>query len=180
MQKKIVLIGGPGTGKTSVINDLKSKGFFCMPEISREITLKAQQNRIQQLFLTDPFLFSKLLFEGREEQYINASNSKAEFVFFDRGLPDIQAYMEYAKKDYPSNLKEKSLLYTYDYIFIFKPWKEIYKTDNERYENFKESLMIDKYLQKVYREFGYSIIEVPFNSVEKRTEFILNWLKENA
>ena len=28
MQQKIVLIGGPGTGKTSVLNALIQKGFF--------------------------------------------------------------------------------------------------------------------------------------------------------
>ena len=65
-------------------------------------------------------------------------------------------------------------------VFIFKPWKKIYISDNERYENFTESLEIDSYLQKVYEDLGYSPIEVPFNSIEKRTEFILNWLNKNA
>ena len=52
MQKKIVLIGGPGTGKSSVLKQLKHSGFFCMEEISREITIKAQKEGIDQLFLT--------------------------------------------------------------------------------------------------------------------------------
>lgn len=180
MQKKIVLAGGPGTGKTSVLNELKRGGYYCMPEISRDITIKAQQEGIQQLFLTDPYLFSKLLFEGRENQYKNASKTNQKFVFFDRGLPDIQAYMEYAKQEYPADLKEKIMNYRYDHVFIFKPWKKIYISDNERYENFTESLEIDSYLQKVYEDLGYSPIEVPFNSIEKRTEFILNWLNKNA
>lgn len=180
MQKKIVLAGGPGTGKTSVLNELKRGGYYCMPEISRDITIKAQQEGIQQLFLTDPYLFSKLLFEGRENQYKNASKTNQKFVFFDRGLPDIQAYMEYAKQEYPVDLREKIMNYRYDHVFIFKPWKKIYISDNERYENFTESLEIDSYLQKVYEELGYSPIEVPFNSIEKRAEFILNWLNKNA
>ena len=50
MQKKIVLIGGPGTGKTSVLKQLKRTGFFCIEEISREITIKAQKEGIEQLF----------------------------------------------------------------------------------------------------------------------------------
>ena len=61
MQKKIVLIGGPGTGKSAVLKQLKHSGFFCMEEISREITIKAQKEGIDQLFLTEPILFSKLL-----------------------------------------------------------------------------------------------------------------------
>ena len=46
MQKKIVLIGGPGTGKTSVLKQLKRTGFFCMEEISRE---KLKGNKKQSL-----------------------------------------------------------------------------------------------------------------------------------
>jgi hypothetical protein len=55
MQQKIVLIGGPSTGKTSVINTLTDLGYYCMPEISREVTLKAKENGIDQLFYLSRF-----------------------------------------------------------------------------------------------------------------------------
>tara|TARA_B100000795_G_scaffold269483_1_gene258983 strand:- start:789 stop:1331 length:543 start_codon:yes stop_codon:yes gene_type:complete len=180
MQKKIVLIGGPGTGKSSVLEELKNRGFFCMQEVSREVTLKAQKDGIDQLFLKDPILFSQLLLEGRENQYIRAINSNSNLVFFDRGLPDIHAYMDYTNKEYPTYFKEKSLKFRYDYVFLFKPWREIFKSDNERYESFEESVIIDTYLQKSYKELNYIIINVPFNTIEKRTDFILNWIKISA
>ena len=99
MQKKIVLIGGPGTGKSSVLKQLKSSGFYCMEEISRQITIKAQEEGVEQLFLTEPILFSKLLHKGRKEQYLEASRSNNNLIFFDRGLPDIHAYLDYTKKN---------------------------------------------------------------------------------
>ena len=34
---RIVITGAPGTGKTSIINSLKQRGFNCIDEISREI-----------------------------------------------------------------------------------------------------------------------------------------------
>ena len=43
MQQKIVLIGGPGTGKTSVFNALISKDFYGKAEVSRDITLEAKE-----------------------------------------------------------------------------------------------------------------------------------------
>ncbi len=61
MPKKIVITGGPGTGKTSLINHLEIKGFNCMHEISREVTLKAKEEGIEQLFLTEPLIFSPML-----------------------------------------------------------------------------------------------------------------------
>ena len=44
-QHKIVLIGGPATGKTTILKALKKKGFHCFEEVSREITLNAQKKR---------------------------------------------------------------------------------------------------------------------------------------
>jgi len=174
-----VLIGGPGTGKSSVLDELERRGFICMSEISREITLEARKKGIEQLFLKEPILFSKLLLEGREKQYIDAITHKSDFVFFDRGIPDIHAYMDFTKKDYPDFFKAKSLKFKYDHVFLFKPWKEIFTSDNERYESFEESIIIDIYLQKSYRELNYMIMEVPFDTIEKRTDFILNQLKKN-
>lgn len=82
MQQKIVLIGGPGTGKTTIINELIKKGYYCMPEVSREVTLKAKEDGIDQLFLTEPLLFSKMLLEGRENQYLKATELEKDIVFF--------------------------------------------------------------------------------------------------
>tara|TARA_B110000003_G_scaffold276576_1_gene324093 strand:+ start:24607 stop:25149 length:543 start_codon:yes stop_codon:yes gene_type:complete len=179
MQKKIVLIGGPGTGKSSVLKELKNRGFCCMSEISRKVIKEAQKNGIDQLFLKDPILFSKLILDGREKQYINASDNSSNLVFFDRGFPDIHAYMDFTQKKYPNYFYEKSLKFKYDYVFLFKPWKEIFVSDNERYESFNESIIINEYIVKTYKNLNYTVIEVPFNTIKKRVDFILNWLKLN-
>ena len=175
-QQKIVFIGGPGTGKTTVLNALKTKGYCCFNEVSRAVTLKAQQQGIEQLFLTEPLLFSEMLLKGREEQYLEAAKSKKDIIFFDRGIPDVHAYMNYFKTDFPSLFIEKSKEYKYDLIFHFSPWKEIYTTDNERYETFEESKTIDTFLTKAYTALEYKIINVPFGTISERTNFIINRL----
>ena len=180
MQQKIALIGGPGAGKSSVLNELMKREFHCMPEISREVTLKAQEDGIDQLFLTEPLLFSQLLLEGRERQFLNANDLKTDTVFFDRGIPDVHAYMNYLKTDYPPIYMEKSKKYIYDRIFLFEPWEEIYVSDNERYESFEEAVIIDTYLKQAYLELGYEIITVPFGTIKERADFILNSLKSDV
>ena len=177
-QQKIVLIGGPGTGKSTVLNKLKERGFFCFDEVSREVILKAQKNGVEQLFLTEPLLFSEMLLEGREEQYLNAEKSLENIVFFDRGIPDIHAYLDYVNTKYPPYFVEKSNTYKYTKIFHFAPWKEIHTTDNERYESFEESVKIDAYLVETYSELGYHLIQVPFGSAAERTTFILNTISQ--
>jgi len=176
MQQKNVLIGGPGTGKTTVINELIKRGYYCMCEVSRDVILKAKKEGIDQLFLTEPLLFSKMLLEGREEQYNKAHNLKEEIVFFDRGIPDVHAYMDYFNTTYPDYFIKKSNSHKYTKIFHFSPWKEIHVTDNERYESFEESVKIDAFLITAYSELGYELINVPFGAIEERANFIINSL----
>lgn len=178
-QQKIVLIGGPGTGKSTVLNKLKEKGFFCFDEVSREVILKAQEKGIEQLFLTEPLLFSEMLLEGREEQFLKADKREEEIIFLDRGIPDVHAYMNYFKTEYPAIFLEKSKRYRYHLIFHFSPWEEIYITDNERYESFEESTKIDTFLTQAYTELNYKIINVPFGTIEERTNFIINSLSSD-
>jgi predicted ATPase len=46
VQKEIiVIIGGPGTGKTTIIDGLIAKGHCCYPEISREVTGGKKRSR---------------------------------------------------------------------------------------------------------------------------------------
>ena len=69
-----------------------------MHEVSREVTLKAKEEGIEQLFLTAPLLFSDNAL-GRQgtDNIIEATETAEEStVFFDRGIPDVFAYMDYS------------------------------------------------------------------------------------
>lgn len=174
--KKIVITGGPGTGKSSVIDELIKRGFTCYKEISRDIILEAQEQGISQLFLTNPLLFSERLLDGRKLQYENAINDPADTVFFDRGIPDIVAYMDFKGENYPSYFLEACRDCIYDYVFILKPWKDIYVTDNERYENFEQVLGIHAHLSRTYQNYNYKLLDVPFDTVLNRADYILKTL----
>lgn len=175
--RRIVITGGPGSGKTTVIRFLEQKGFAVMHEISREITLEAQKNGTEQLFLEDPLLFSQKLMDGRLQQFFDAKNCDKEILFYDRGIADIPAYLDFAKIDYPQEFVNPCRVNRYDSVFILPPWKDIYHSDNERYENFEQALEIFEYLKSAYVYFGYKICEVPTGTVEERVNFILNSIK---
>lgn len=174
--KRIVITGGPGTGKSSLINELKQRGYVCFDEISRQVTLEARAKGVEQLFLTEPLLFSELLLEGRLKQFKAAGIAKAEHVFLDRGLPDVLAYMDYVNLEYPSTYNEACQTHIYDHVFVLAPWQEIFTSDAERYENFEQAIAIHEHLLKTYHHFKYQLIDVPFGSIESRTDFILEVL----
>ena len=175
MQKEIiVIIGGPGTGKTTIIDGLVAKGHCCYPEISREVTLEAKKQGIEQLFLEKPLLFSELLLEGRKKQFQNATKEPHEIVFIDRGIPDVLAYMHYIGDSYPATFDAACREHTYSKIFILPPWEEIYISDAERYENFEQAKLIYNHLTETYQNYGYKLIEVPIDTMNNRILFILD------
>jgi predicted ATPase len=172
--KKIVITGGPGTGKSSVISELIKRGFFCLEEISRQITREARKDGTEQLFLKDPLLFSEKIINARQQQYLKAKNSHLPLVFFDRGMPDVLAYMDFIGDIYPSTFNDICLNHYYDEVFVLAPWKEIFKSDAERYENFEQAVQIHDYLLQTYQKFNYKLIDVPFAPVDARVDYILN------
>ena len=174
--RKIVITGGPGTGKSSIINELKKRGHICFDEISRQVTLEARKKGIEQLFLTEPLLFSQMLLEGRAKQFAEANNHKNTTVFLDRGIPDVLAYMDYFGSDYPQHFIDSCSNNTYDIVFILAPWQDIFQSDSERYESFEQAELIHQHLLNTYKKFNYTLLDVPFESIEKRTDFILDVL----
>jgi predicted ATPase len=172
----VVIIGGPGTGKTTIIDQLVSQGYCCYPEISREVTMEAKKQGIEQLFLEKPLLFSELLLEGRKKQFHNALSEPHKIVFLDRGIPDVLAYMHYIGDSYPAFFDQACRDHKYTKIFILPPWEEIYVSDDARYENFEQAKLIQNHLTETYEKYGYNLIEVPRDTVQNRVEYILKSL----
>jgi len=179
--KKIVITGGPGTGKTSIINELKNNDFLCFDEVIRSMTLSAKKEGNSSThisnpiaFVDDPMTFNTNLINARIDQFTETNALKKEICFFDRGIPDVLAYMAFFNQAYDDYFKNACINHQYDMVFLLPPWEAIYQSDNERFETFEEALQIHNYLKSIYESFNYQIIEVPFGTVEERATFILN------
>ena len=139
--------------------------------------MKYRKKGIEQLFLSDPNLFSQELLNGRIQQFNNSINLQANCVFFDRGIPDIIAYLNF-KKAYLSKKILKSIdKYRYDMIFLLEPWEDIYTFDKIRYESFDQVITIDSYIKNTYKEIGYNPIIDPKDNIRNWTDFIINTVK---
>lgn len=179
-----MISGAPGTGKTVVVEGLEEKGYHCFHEIIRTMTAKAKSEGTIKTpvsnplaFVDDPFKFNQLLLQGRLAHFKEAEETEHEVSFFDRGMPDVLAYMNYFKQPYGKDFTDICEDYKYDKVFILPPWKEIYVSDNERLETFEEAKKLHENLVHSYQEFGYSPISVPKTTIPERISFILNELK---
>ena len=168
--KRIVISGGPATGKTSILNELSTLGYTCFPEISREIIQEEIDRKSRVLPWDDLPAFSKRVIEGRIEQFKRAKT----LSFFDRSIIDSLAYMRKDQWPIPEEWDEYARTYKYHTsVFITPPWKDIFVNDHERRESWEQLLHIHEYLVSSYKAYGYDVIEVPKSSLEKRIAFIL-------
>lgn len=171
---RIVITGGPGTGKSTVLKGLQQRGYPCHWEISRSVIKEELEKGTALLPWEDLPGFSEKVFTGQIAQYHQAEEGKVNF--FDRGIIDVIAYL---KKDLlPTEALEK-LVEHYPYhnkIFVTPPWPGIYQQDTERREDLKTMEAIHHSLVDTYRSFAYEVIEVPKVASGKRVEFVLRHL----
>ena len=172
MSTKILITGGPGTGKTSVINELLNRGYFCFPEIVRELKSSKGSDGVKNYFDSNPIDFTNKLFHLRTNQY--AKEIKSDSIFYDRGPIDSIAYLKFKKINCPSRLINLAKTIKYDFYFIAEPWEKIYVNDEIREETFNQCEMIHQSILSTYKQFNAELISLPFKSVNDRAEFILN------
>ena len=170
---RFVITGGPGSGKTSVINALKAKGFPTFPETARQII---KDGGIAPILNSNPLQqasFFRKIIRTRIDHFNSAPEGQASF--FDRGIPDSLAFSRFMGLRDPEVLVNAIRKYRYNpRVFILPPWKEIYLRDNERQESFVEASRLFDLTRAVYLESGYELTELSFSSIEKRLAVIMN------
>jgi predicted ATPase len=169
-----IITGGPGVGKTSLINELTKREYNCVPEVAREIIKEQMANDGDALPWKDIKKYSDLMLSYSVRDFIYLSD-KDDLHFFDRGIPDTYGYELLMKFDTSEKLMETLAEYRYNRIaFILPPWKEIYETDNERKQDFQTAIDTYNIMKVAYENAGYSLIEVPVMSISQRADFVLN------
>jgi predicted ATPase len=175
---RFIITGGPGSGKSTLINQLRGLNYPCSEEASRQLIIELTTSNPAKLPWHDLPAFAELVLERMIALYKNSSDTA--ITFFDRGIPDIIAYLKAA--DYPIGENYIKALATHPYhqiAFILPPWKEIYVNDSERWQTFEESVLIYENIKETYLNLNYQLTEVPKLTVKQRIDYMLNFLKDN-
>ena len=165
----IIISGGPGAGKTTLVNALAQRHYATFAEASR--TLIEEQSQLDNGIL--PWLdlpgFAALCLDVMSEQKAQANQHPVAFL--DRAIPDICGYLSQAEIAIDDKYLKASQGY-HPQVFLCRPEASIYVQDEVRPYPFEGALEIHDSLVAIYQNLGYEVIEVPFMSVEERVHFI--------
>ena len=170
---KYIITGGPGAGKTSLLQALERAGYHCSEEASRRLIAEQVALGSDCLPWINLSCFAGKVLDRMINLYMRSADHTG-ITFFDRGIPDIIAYLKAA--DLPIDARYYTALQQHSYqqlVFVLPPWKDIYVNDAERWQTFEEAVHLYASIRETYHVLGFTLIEVPEESVENRMNFIV-------
>ena len=133
MTKKYALTGGPGTGKSTILAELRRKGVYTMKEVAEYIIERELKKEKGTLPWTDREKFQEKLLETQLE-WEEEIPKDIEISFQDRGIADGIAYYRIDGLQPPQKLLEAAKEANYAGVFLLEPLRE-YKNTTIRRES---------------------------------------------
>lgn len=178
MNNLIVFTGGPGAGKTSVIEKLIELGYVCAPEVGRKVIKHQVAIDGDALPWKDKVAFRDEMIVEEKKNH-EAYKCRDDLVFFDRCIVDSYGYSQLENLPISQALMDACQHIRYaNPVFVFPLWEAIFANDKERKQDFAEAVRTYQAIVAAYQQYGYELIEVPTVSIEQRVDFILERLKD--
>ena len=172
----IVITGGPGSGKTTLIELLRGAGFATTPEAGRAVIQDQTAIGGPALPWKDPALFAELMLSWDIRSYRWAL-LQAGPVFFDHAIPGFPGYYRHMGLEMPRHIEAAVAAFPYRReVFIAPPWPEIYRTDAERHQTLEEARRTYDAIVESYTRYGYRLVDLPRAAPEERLRFVLDRL----
>ena len=176
MNRFVIISGCSGGGKSTLIAELKQRGYSIVEEPGRRIVADLLATRqIDDLPWINLAAFAHRAIQLSLQDLQKASETDG-WVFFDRGLIDAASALEYATRQ--PVVRYYAPIRFFPIVFATPPWEELFHPDSERQHLFAEALEEYDRLQEAYRSLGYILIELPRVSVAQRADFLLDQLEK--
>ena len=165
-----VITGGPGCGKTTIVNLLRERGYDTTIEHARHfIYTQRIKGRTVEEVRKNQLEFQLGVLEMQIEQ--ETAIPTEQLFFLDRALPDSLAYYYFLNIEPDKKLLEALQKIYYKKIFILDLLPLV--KDDIRKEDEPAQKMIHQLINDVYSSLPFPIVHVPVLPPEDRADFIL-------
>lgn len=165
-----VITGGPGCGKTTMVNLLRERGYNTTIEHARHFlyTQRIKGRTAEEVRKNQSeFQLSVLKMQIEQEESIPPEQT----FFLDRAIPDSLAYYRYLDLQPDKQLYEALKKAYYKKIFILDLLPLV--NDYARKEDVSAQKRIHELITEVYSDLPFPIVYVPVLPPEERADFIL-------
>ena len=168
-----VVTGGPGAGKSTLIEALSRRGVGSMPEAGRAIIQDQVAIGGAALPWGDRALYAELML-GWELRSFHEAEAMAGPMVMDRGIPDVIGYLTLIGLPVPAHVKAAARRFRYNRaVFLAPYWEAIFAQDAERKQDKAEAEATCLAVAATYARLGYELVELPFASVVPRADFVM-------
>lgn len=179
--KRVVITGGPCSGKSSLLKVLEQRKYLVVPETALYIIKREALKPVPCFPWTKPKKFHRKVFDLQKDWEKNAVSSG--LVIFDRSCLDSLAYMIADKCEIP-DLKKVNLDYNLVFMLQMLPENPFwYKTETgkPRKTNYEFGERMASLIALVYEQCHYKPIPIPFNGLNpsQRADLIEEKLLEH-
>jgi len=172
IDRLFIITGGPGSGKSTLIEALAAQGLSHMPEAGRAIIQDQVAIGGTALPWSDRLAFAELMLSWEMRSY-RAAQEIAGPVIFDRGLPDVVGYLRLSGLPVPPHIERAANLFRYHRrVFIAPLWPAIFTQDTERKQSIQEAEATHQAMVDVYSRLGYELLPLPLAPVSERVKFV--------
>jgi len=169
-----VFTGGPGAGKTTLVDALARRGVASVAESGRKVIRAEEARGGDALPWRDRSAFAAAMLAQDIAAY-RAVRSRKSPVVFDRGIPDVLGYLLLEGLEPPAALRDAVARYRYaERVFVCPAWPEIYATDAERKQTPEVAARTCDMMRQVYSGLGYTLVDVPRGPVADRVRFVMD------
>jgi predicted ATPase len=179
----VAITGGPGSGKTSLIDYLGSLGYATVPEAALQIIDELIRERGVSGQIewrqAHPAEFVRLIMVRQATLEAACTVAEGQLGFCDRGRPDALAYAELFGLEVDSEIRVHVDGQRYLWVFVLDTLSDFRtRPATGRTSDRARSLRICDLLHEAYGSLGYTPTRVPELSIRDRARFVLSELGE--